>query len=112
MKTHFQLATLIFAASLAAVAQNADTRLYRSGNEWIQEIHGAMPAAKMLKVRSSAGAIRVEGASQNNITYVIREHVRAGSEEAARREITRLKFSTASGEVAWLRAECEGSNHG
>src|SRR5215472_383600 len=112
MKTHFQLATLIFAASLAAVAQNADTRLYRSGNEWIQEIHGAMPAAKMLKVRSSAGAIRVEGAQQNNITYIIREHVRAGSEEATRREIARLKFSTASGEVAWLRAECEGSNHG
>ena len=112
MKTHFQLATLIFAASLAAVAQNPDTHLYRSGNEWIQEIHGAMPAAKMLKVRSSAGAIRVEGAQQNNITYIIREHVRAGSEEAARREIARLKFSTASGEVAWLRAECEGSNHG
>jgi DUF4097 and DUF4098 domain-containing protein YvlB len=112
MKTHFQLATLIFAANLAAVAQNSDTHLYRSGNEWIQEIHGAMPAAKMLKVRSSAGAIRVEGAQQNNITYTIREHVRAGSEEAARREIARLKFSTASGEVAWLRAECEGSNHG
>ena len=112
MKTHFQFATLIFAASLAAVAQNSDTHLYRSGNEWIQEIHGAMPAAKMLKVRSSAGAIRVEGAQQNNITYTIREHVRAGSEEAARREIARLKFSTASGEVAWLRAECEGSNHG
>lgn len=112
MKTHFQIATLIFAASMAAVAQNTDTHLYRSGNEWIQEIHGAMPAAKMLKVRSSAGAIRVEGATQNNITYTIREHVYAGSEEAARREIARLKFSTTSGEIAWLRAECEGSNRG
>jgi hypothetical protein len=112
MKIHFQLATLIFAASLAAVAQNQDNHLYRSGNEWIQEIHGTMPAAKFLKVKSSAGSIRVEGSQQSNITYTIREHVYAGSEEAARREISRLKFSTSSGEVAWLRAECEGSNRG
>jgi DUF4097 and DUF4098 domain-containing protein YvlB len=112
MNTRFQLATLIFAASMAAVAQNPDSRLYRSGNEWIQEINGSMPAARFLKVKSSAGAIHVEGAQQSNITYTIREHVRAGSEEAARREINRLKFSTGSGEIAWLRAECEGSNRG
>jgi len=111
MNRHFQLATLISAVSLAAVAQT-DSHLYRSGNEWIQEVRGTMPAAKIVKVKSTAGAIRVEGAQQSNITYMIREHVRAGSEESARREISRLHFSAGSGEVAWLRADCEGSNHG
>jgi hypothetical protein len=111
MNKHLQLATLITAASLAAVAQTSDNRLYRSGNEWIQEVRGSLPAAKTMKVVSSAGAIRVQGAQQNVITYTIREHVRAGSEEAARREVNKIKFSTVSGEVALLRADCEGYNH-
>src|SRR6266852_4241448 len=97
MKKHFQLATLFLAASLAAAAQNSDSRLYRrSGNEWIQEVKGTLPAAKIVKVKSSAGAIRVEGAPQNTIIYVIREHVRASSEKSARLELSRLKFTAVS----------------
>src|SRR5262249_23218517 len=45
-------------------------------------------------------------------TYTIREHVYAGSEEAARREFNRLKFTTYSSGETVLRAECEGSNRG
>ncbi len=85
--------------------------MYRvSGNEWIQEVHGTLPAAKALKVISTAGAIRIQGGQQTNITYIAREHVRAGSEEAARRVLSGLKFSVGSGEFAWLKAECDGSN--
>src|SRR5258707_1511872 len=114
MKKHFQLATLFLAASLAAAAQNPDSRLYRrSGNEWVQEIKGTLPATMIFKVKSSAGSIRVEGMQQQNVTYTVREHVRAGSKEAARRELSRLKFTaTSSAEAALLRAVCEGPNHG
>jgi DUF4097 and DUF4098 domain-containing protein YvlB len=114
MKKPFQLATLFLAAGLAAAAQNSDTRIYRSGNgnEWIQEVRGTLPAARIVKVISTAGAIRVQGAQQNTVTYIAREHVRAGSEDAARRTFSRLKFSTGSGEITWLKAECEGSNQG
>src|SRR5262249_53239497 len=114
MKKHFQLASLFFAAGLAAAAQNSDNRIYRSGNgnEWIQEVRGSLPAARIIKVVSTAGAIRVQGAPQNNVTYVAREHVRAGSEESARRAFNRLRFSSGSGEVSWLKAECDGYNQG
>jgi hypothetical protein len=112
MTKHLQLATLILAAGLAAAAQTTDPKMYRgSGNEWIQEVHGTLPAAKALKVISTAGAIHIQGTQQSNITYIAREHVRAGSEQAARRSLAGLKFSVGSaGELAWLKAECDGSN--
>src|SRR5262249_22186536 len=110
MNRHLQLATLIVSASVAAAAQTPEGRLFRSGNEWIQEVHGSLPAARTIKVVSNAGAIRVQGAQQNTIGYIIRKHVRAGSEEAALRELNKIKFSTAAGEIALLRAECEGYN--
>jgi DUF4097 and DUF4098 domain-containing protein YvlB len=113
MKKHLQLATLIFAASFTAFAQSPKPQLYRSNGEWIQEVTGAFSAGKIVKVRSSAGSIRIQGAQQNNITYTIREHVRAVSEEGARRELGRMKFTTySSGETVILRADCEGSNRG
>ncbi len=123
MQKHLQLATLFLAAgffsagflaaSQAAVAQSPSPRLYRSGNEWIQEVSGTFTAGKIVKVKSSSGSIRVQGAQQNNITYTIREHVRAVTEERARRELGRMKFTTySSGETVVLQADCEGSNRG
>lgn len=115
MSKHLQLATLLIATGLAAVAQTGNTKLYRSsGNEWIQEVSGTLPAAKMVRVKSSAGSIKVQGGQQQtNIKYVIREHVRASSEDAARREISRMKFTTlSSAETVLLKADCEGYNRG
>ncbi|HEY6308005.1 MAG TPA: hypothetical protein VI488_16260 [Candidatus Angelobacter sp.] len=112
MKKHWQLAALFLAVNLAAVAQTSPPRIYRSGSEWIQEITGTLPASKVVRVKSTAGAIQVQGAQQNNVSYTIREHVYAGSEESARREFSRLKFSTYTAGETVLRAECEGSNHG
>ncbi len=121
MKKQLQFATLIFAAGLtacffagtAAYAQSPTPRLYRFGGEWIQEVSGTFSAGKIVKVKSSAGSIHVQGAQQNNITYTIREHVRAISEEGARRELGHMKFTTySSGETVVLRADCEGSNRG
>jgi DUF4097 and DUF4098 domain-containing protein YvlB len=113
MTKPFQLAPLFLAAGLAAAAQTPNTHLYRaSNNEWIQEVTGTLPASRQLRVKSSAGAIRVQGGQRNVIAYTIREHVHARSEEMARREINHLYFTTSSGEIASLRAECEGSNGG
>ena len=114
MKRHLQIAALILAATFAAAAQSPTPRLYRaSGSEWIQEVSGTFSAGKSVRVRSSSGSIRIQGAQQTNITYTIREHVRAGSEEAARRELAHMKFTTySSGDMVTLRADCEGSNRG
>jgi hypothetical protein len=113
MKRQFQIATWILAVSLTAVAQSNSPRLYRSGNEWVQEVSGNFTAGRVVRVRSSSGSIRIQGAQQSNITYTIREHVRAATEEAARRELAHMKFTTySSGETVVLRADCEGSNRG
>ena len=120
MKRHLQIAAWIFTAgfylvSQVAAAQSPTPRLYRASgsSEWIQEVSGTFSAGKYVKVRSSSGAIRIQGAQQNNITYTIREHVRAATEESARRELARMKFTTySSGETVILRADCEGSNRG
>src|SRR5215472_1165263 len=113
MKRHVQFVTLIFAAGLTAFAQSPTPRLYHSGSEWIQEVSGAFSAGKIVKVKSSAGSIRIQGANQNKITYTIREHVWAVTEDGAHRELGRMKFTTySSGETVILRADCEGSNRG
>lgn len=123
MKKHLQLATIFLAAgffsasflaaSQAAVAQSPSPRLYHSGNEWIQEVSGTFSAGKTVKVKSSSGSIRIQGAQQSNITYTIREHVRAATEERARRELSHMKFTTYSaGETVVLQADCEGSKQG
>jgi DUF4097 and DUF4098 domain-containing protein YvlB len=124
MKKNLQLATLILAAGFisgsflsatqAAVAQSPTPRFYRSsGNEWIQEVSGTFSTGKTVKVKSSSGSIRILGAQQPNITYTIREHVRAATEERAHRELSRMKFTTySSGDTVVLQADCEGSKQG
>jgi len=113
MKKHLQLAALVAAGSLAAVAQSTNPRLYHSGNEWVQEVTGTLSAERIVKVKSSAGSIRAQGTQQNNVTYTVREHVQASSEDSARREFARMKFSTySSGGAVLLHADCEGATHG
>jgi DUF4097 and DUF4098 domain-containing protein YvlB len=133
MKKQIQFVALFFAASVvaasllagsflavgflsgnrAAYAQSQTPRLYHSGSDWTEEVSGTFSAGKVVKVKSSAGSIHIQGALQNKITYTIREHVRAITEEGARRELGRMKFTTySSGETVILRADCEGSNRG
>ena len=113
MKKHLQIATLFFAAGLMAFAQSPTPRLFHSGSEWVEEVSGTFSAGKIVKVKSSSGSIRIQGANQNKITYTIREHVWAVTEDGARRELGHMKFTTySSGETVILRADCEGSNRG
>ena len=107
MKRQAQFAALFLAASLAAVAQDSSSHVYRVNGEWIEEINGTLPAGRMVKVKTTAGPIRLNGVQQDNITYTVRKHVRAGSEDAARREFANLRFTASNaGGVTLFRAEC------
>ena len=116
MKNYLQLAAWLLTAGIlsagqAALAQNP--RLFHAGPQWVQEISGAFSAGKTVKVKSSNGSIRIQGAQQSNITYTIREHVVAVTEDRARRELGRMKFTTySSGDTVVLQADCEGSKYG
>jgi hypothetical protein len=107
MKRQAQLATLFLAASLAAVAQEPSSRVFHANGQWIEEIKGTLPAGKTIKVKTTAGPIRLTGTQQDSITYTVRKYVHAGSEEAARREFASLRFTTTnSGDTAMFRGEC------
>ena len=84
------------------------SRVYREGGNWTQEISGTLAAAKNLRVKVDLGSVRVEGGSQN-ISYVIRTHAYTSSEERARQEFDAYKVSAyLRGDTAWLVADWQG----
>jgi hypothetical protein len=107
MTKQAQVAALLVAASIAAVAQESTSRIFQANGQWIEETKGILPAAKVIKVKTAAGPIRLTGKQQDTITYTVRKYVRAASEEAARREFATLRFATAnSSEMVLFRGEC------
>jgi len=74
---------LAILAALPAVAQNS--RIYRDGNGWVEEITGSLPQTRTLKVTTDIGSIQVNGGSDSEIKFVIRKHSYSSSEESARR---------------------------
>lgn len=100
------LTALALVASLAPVTLAQETKVYREGSSWVQEITGTLPASRNLKVKVEAGAVRVQGGNESQITYVIRNRVNTSSEQKARREFESYKISTGSkGEWAWVSGE-------
>jgi DUF4097 and DUF4098 domain-containing protein YvlB len=108
MRKEAQLAALFLAATLAAVAQDSGAHVYRvKHGEWIEETNGTLPAGKTVKVKTTAGPIRLNGARQDYITYTVRKVVHASSEDAAQREFASLRFTaTNGGDIALFHGEC------
>jgi len=93
--------TLVVA--LASPALGQQTRVYREGGVWIQEITGNLPAAKTLHVKIDMGSVRVEGGSQSEISYTIHSRAYTSSEQHARREFEAYKITaTSKGDSAWI----------
>jgi DUF4097 and DUF4098 domain-containing protein YvlB len=90
-----------------AMAQQ--TRVYGDGGNWTQEISGSLATVKNLKVKVDIGSVRVEGGSQQGISYVIRNHSYSGSEDKARREFDNYKISAyVHGDTAWIVGDWQG----
>jgi len=117
-------ATLVMLAAAATADVRLDTRtmsetpagsssnIYREGNAWVKLTTGELPAAKVIKVSTDAGSVRVTGADRGNITYTLKKRVYGGSEEAARKRFEQFKIAAwVTGEVASFRGQCE-STHG
>jgi DUF4097 and DUF4098 domain-containing protein YvlB len=100
------IAVLLLILPLASAQQ---TRIYGDGGNWTQEISGSLAAVKNLKVKVDIGSVRVEGGSQQGISYVIRNHSYSGSEDRARREFDSYKISAyVRGDTAWVVGDWEG----
>ena len=112
MNKQVQLAALFLVATLAAAAQDVGARVYRVNGQWIEETNGALPAGKTIRVKTTAGPIRLNGARQDYITYTVRKFVHASSADAARREFASLRFMASNaGDVSWFRGECGGRGY-
>ena len=90
----------------------SSSNVYREGNAWVQQTTGELPAAKVIKVSTDSGSVRVTGADRGNITYTLRKKVYGGSEEAAKRRFEQFKIAAwTTGDVAAFRGQCE-ARHG
>jgi DUF4097 and DUF4098 domain-containing protein YvlB len=100
------VAVLLLSLPLASAQQ---TRVYGDGGNWTQEITGSLAMVKNLKVKVDIGSVRVEGGSQQDISYVIRNHSYSGSESRARREFDSYKISAyVHGDTAWIVGDWQG----
>src|ERR1700680_1362472 len=91
------------------LASEQQTRVYGDGGNWTQEITGSLATVKNLKVKVDIGSVRVEGGSQQSISYVIRNHSYSGSEDRARREFDNYKISAyVHGDTAWIVGDWQG----
>jgi DUF4097 and DUF4098 domain-containing protein YvlB len=98
--------TAVVVITLASLALCQETRVYREGSNWVQEITGDLGAARNLRVKLAAGSVQVQGGSQAGITYVIHRKAYTSSEEQARREFESYRISTTvKGDTAWVVAE-------
>jgi DUF4097 and DUF4098 domain-containing protein YvlB len=107
-----------FAGVVAAVAFLASTafaqqvRVYRDGGAWVQEMTGSLSSAKNLHIRVDFGSVRIQGGSQQDITYVLHTRSYSSDEKQARREFEAYKIS-ASGrpDGAWIEGNWQGGHH-
>ena len=72
--------------SLASIALAQQVRVYAEGGGWVQEITGSLSGARNLHVKVDMGSVRVQGSSQAEITYVIRNRSYDAGEQQSRRE--------------------------
>ena len=89
----FLAGLLLMAVAVAEPSENQEpqTRVFREGSTWVEELKGTIPAARMLHLRSSAGSVELRGGAQNEITYVITKRVHKGSEASARKDFENFR---------------------
>jgi DUF4097 and DUF4098 domain-containing protein YvlB len=99
----------VVVGALASLALCQETRVYREGSNWVQEITGDLGAAKKLQAKLASGSVRVQGGSQAGITYVIHRRAYTSSEEKARREFESYRINASiKGDTALIVSEAGG----
>ena len=113
MKKSFQLVTFLLAAMVAVRAgenpAGSTTRVYRQSNAWVQEVTGSLGAARTLRISTDAGSVRIRGAAQPNITYVLKKRVyNCVSDSDAQRYLNQFRITASQqADTAILRGQCE-----
>jgi len=108
LKKLLKLVAVMLVLLPMALAQQS--RVFREGGNWTQEITGTLGAARILRVKVDVGTVRVAGGSPN-ISYVVRSHINTSSEQNARQQFDNYKVSAyVRGDTAWLVADWQGGH--
>ena len=84
-------AVMAVAVTLPLLAQQS--RIYRDGNSWVEEITGTLPAAREFRVNTDIGSVEMQGNSPR-ISYTIRKRSYAPSRKGAQRQFEQMRIST------------------
>jgi DUF4097 and DUF4098 domain-containing protein YvlB len=99
------VAAVLLVTPLALAQQ---TRVYNESGNWTQEMTGTLANARNLRVQIESGVVKVNGGSQQGISYSIHSQAPAASEDKARRVFDSYKISAVvRGDTAVITAEWE-----
>lgn len=79
----------LLASSLPLCAQQS--RIYRDGNSWVEELTGTLPSARALRVNTDLGSVKIEGNAPRGISYVVRKRCYFAAEDVARRQFEQMR---------------------
>lgn len=97
---------VLFTIGIPLWAQQS--RVYRDGNTWVEEITGTLPAARELHVFTDIGSVQVQGNSPH-ISYLIRKRSYAPTEKLARRQFGEFHISAGkTGESDLIQGKVTG----
>ncbi len=105
-------AAALFAMAVAIPLWAQQSRVYRDGNSWVEEITGTLPPSRQVRVTTDVGSVQVQGSSPR-VTYVIRKRSYAPSQEAARRQFEQMRVSAIkNAEGAFIEGRLTNRNMG
>jgi DUF4097 and DUF4098 domain-containing protein YvlB len=94
---------VVAVGTLASLAVCQESRVYREGSNWVQEMTGDLGGARNLRVKLESGSVRVEGGSQSGVSYVMHRRAYTSSEPQARHEFETYKVETyVRGDTAFI----------
>lgn len=104
---------LALLGTLPLIAQEA--RVYRDGRSWVEETGGTMTAARVLRVSTDVGSVKIQGGAPA-FKWVIKKRSWANSQAEAKDQFDRYKIhSGKNGDTAMLdmrRVTSKGSRFG
>jgi hypothetical protein len=85
---------LALLGTLPLIAQEA--RVYRDGRSWVEESNGTMPAARVLRVSTDVGSVKIQGGAPS-FKWVVKKRSWAGSQSDAKEQFDQYRIRTNKG---------------
>src|SRR5260370_30913494 len=100
LKNLSKFGLLVLLVSVSAAQQAS---VHKEGSNWTSVANGSLSGVRNLHIKVQVGAVRVEGGSNQGITYVIRNYSNESSEDRARRQFDSYKISSyVRCDTAWI----------